>query len=91
MPKLEKNLWELVVDELTDRQRRTRTELQKRFKRTRPFRQVPISKDKVLAKYETLRPEQIDEMRGVYGEEVIEQFRNEMENLKIKKMGGYNG
>jgi len=85
-----KSVVDLAIDELVSRHRLVRAELRRRG-RTRPLRQVPISKDKVLAKYETLQPEQMNAMREIYGDEVMEQFRNEMENLKIKKMGGYNG
>ena len=84
----DKSIWDLTVDILVDRQKDTRVELKKRFKKTRPFRTEPISDDELIQKYDAMTQEQWMELMTTHNPADVEEYKNTMENLKIKKMRG---
>ena len=50
---MEKSVFDLVIDDLVERQKDLKTELRERFKRTKPFRMDPIPRKEMIYKYET--------------------------------------
>lgn len=85
---MEESIFDLVVDDLVERQRMLKTELRERFKRTKPFRMEPVSKEEMLYEYNTMTPEKFNTLLNTYGEEVMNELVFEMEMLKKKKQGG---
>jgi len=87
---LEESLYDLVVDELLERQQLTKLELRARFKKTRPFRMKEIPVDEMLYEYEAMKrtPKKLNTMIETYGREDVNQYIMEMEQLKRKKQGG---
>ena len=74
-----------TVDILIERQRAVKTELRSRFKKTRPFRMEPVSDDELMQKYDAMTSEQWRELMTTYSSEDIEDYRNKMETLKIRR------
>ena len=83
----EKSLFDVTVDILLERQALVGAELQRRFKRTKPFRMEPIKNEDLLYDYNTKGFEIFSQLYETQGEEVALDYRNEMEELKLK-MGG---
>lgn len=83
----ETSLYDDVVDELIERQRLVKAELQKRFKKTKPFRMEPVKDEDLLYDYNTKGFEIFSQLADTQGIEVAIQYRDEMERLKAK-MGG---
>jgi len=80
---VKESIYDLVVEELLKRQQDVRAELQERFKKTRPFRQEPVSPKEALVKYDELTPERIQMMREQFGDEPVNLY---LENIgKIKR------
>ena len=84
----EKNLYDLVVDELIERQRLVKSELRKRFKKTNPFRMEKVSPDEALYKYEHLTPQDMFNRIQNEGEEATNQYIKEMKQLQLKQGRG---
>ena len=87
---LKESLYDLVVDELVDRQRLVKAELAERFKKTRPFRMEEVPTDEMLYEYNTMTPEKLDTMIQTYGRDEVNQYIMEMEQLKRKRGGEVN-
>jgi len=81
----EKSVIDLTIDELVARHRLVKTELQKRFKKTRPLRMEPVSDEELLQRYENTTQEEWAEIMSTHDPDDVEKYRNKMENLKIKK------
>lgn len=79
---MESSIYDLVVDELKERQSLVKQELRDRFKRTKPFRQEPISAKERLLEYEELTPEKKQWLLGQFGEEAVLPYFAEMEKLR---------
>ena len=82
---MEESIFDLAVDELLKRRGLVKTELRKRFKRTKPFRAEPVSNDEALSEYMALTPDMMDERIQRDGEEAIGQYIAKMEELKRRK------
>ena len=81
----EKSIMDLTVDILVERQRWTKEELRKRFKKTRPFRTEPISDDELIQRYDNTTQEQWMELMSTHDPAEVEAYKNEMENMKIRR------
>ena len=84
---LESSLYDLVVDELVQRNKLVRAELAERFKKTRPFRMKEVPVDERLYEYNTMTPEKLNSLLQTYGREDVNQYIMEMEQLKRKRGG----
>lgn len=85
----EKSIADMTVDILVERQRLVKTELQKRFKRTKPFRMEPIKNEDLLYDYNTRGMEIFKEILETQGEETAMEYKNQMEALKVEMGGKY--
>ncbi len=81
----DKSVYDLIVDEMRNRQRLVKDELHLRFKKTRPFRTEPVSPGKELDYYNSLTPEDMKQMIDEQGPDKVNSFIQKMET---KKMGG---
>ena len=82
---MEKSIFDLVVDDLVERQRMAKAELQERFKRSKPFRMEPIPPEEMLYEYNTLTPEKMNTLIDTYGRETVNEMIFEMEQLKQRR------
>ena len=85
---MEVSIWDLAVDELVERQRMARAELQQRFKKTKPFRMEPMSEKKALADYEKMTPERLNERLARDGQEATMEYLQQMNELKGRERYG---
>lgn len=76
------SIYDLVVDELLNRQKDVRMELMERFKKTKPFRQEPVSSKEALIEYDEMTPERIQRMREEFGDEPVDLYLGNMEQTK---------
>ena len=81
----ERSILDETVDILVERQRWTKEELRKRFKRTRPFRMEPVSDNEMIQKYDNMTQEQWVELMNTHPQDEVEDYKNSMENLKIRR------
>ena len=79
------SVFDLVVDEILERQRLVRAELKARFKRTKPFRTEPVSREEKLLEYDEFTPEIEDFSRSNFGNEAVDIYKNTMEELRGKE------
>ena len=83
---MEKSVFDLVIDDLLERQKDLKIELQERFKRTKPFRMEPVSNEEMLYEYNTMTPEKMNHLINDYGRDSVGEMIAKMESLK--KQGG---
>mgnify|MGYP001613950359 CR=1 FL=1 len=69
--------FDLAVDILLDRQKGATSELIRRFKNTRPFRQVPIPRKEMLLDYEDLMSREA-QVRQEHGDDVVDKYKANM-------------
>lgn len=81
----EKSILDETVDILVERQKWTKEELRRRFKKTRPFRMEPISDDEMIQRYDATTPEQWVELMTTHDPAEVEAYKNEMEELKRRR------
>ena len=81
----ELSILDLTVDILVERQRWTKEELRKRFKKTRPFRMEPVSDDELIQRYDNTTQEQWAELMTTHDPAEVEEYKNTMENMKIRR------
>jgi len=72
----EDSIYDLVVEELLARQSLVRGELKDRFRKTKPFRQEEVSPKETLVEYDEMTPEDIQRMRGEFGDEAVDIYLN---------------
>ena len=72
-----KNEFDAAVDILLDRQKGATSELIRRFKHTRPFRQEPIPSKEMALNYDDMMSRE-DQLRQQFGDEVIDNFKTNM-------------
>ena len=84
---MEESIYDMVVDQLLERQSMVKAELHDRFKRTKPFRQEPVSPKEELVQYDELTPEKKQWLLQNFGSEAVLPYFNRMEELK-NKYGG---
>ena len=81
----ERSILDETVDILVERQRWTKDELHKRFKRTRPFRMEPVSDNEMIQRYDSMTQEDWVELMNTHPQDEVEGYKNSMENLKIRR------
>lgn len=82
----EVGIYDMIVEELLERQKLVKEELQSRFKGVKPFRQAPVSrKDLILDLDEMVRNEAY--LRQNFGDDV---YFEAVSTLKSKIRGGIN-
>ena len=72
-----KSEFDLAVDILLDRQKGATSELIRRFKNTRPFRQVPIPRKEMILDYDDLMSREA-QLRQGFGDEVVDKYKESM-------------
>jgi len=87
---LKESLYDLVVDEILERQRLVKSELAERFKKTKPFRMEEVPQAEMLYEYNTMTPEKLNSLLQTYDREDVNQYIMEMEQLKRKRGGNIN-
>lgn len=78
----EPSIYDLVVDELLKRQTLVKEELRERFRKTKPFRQEPISAKESLVQYDEMTPEIETMLRKEFGNDVVDNYISKNEKLK---------
>ncbi len=79
----DKSIYDLIIDEMLDRQRWAKEELANRFKKTRPFRTEPISSRDLLKVYNSIKtPEQLQEYIDINGQDKVNDFLRRVETMK---------
>ena len=74
--------FDTAVDILLDRQKGATNELIRRFKNTRPFRQVPMTRDEKLAEYTNMTPDILKQRIERDGRDAANNYIAEMEKLR---------
>jgi len=78
----EESIYDFVVEELLGYQKMVREELRERFKKTKPFRQEPVSNKEALVQYDELTPEKKVWLRQQFGDETVLPYFGKMEKIK---------
>jgi len=81
------NRFDKINDRILTRIERVTDKWAKDFKGTTPFDKEPVSDKELIERYDGMTPEQWAELQMTHNPEDLENYRNKMENLKIK--GGY--
>ncbi len=81
----DKSILDITVDILVERQKWTKEELRKRFKKTRPFRMEPVSDDELMRRYDNTTQEQWTELMTTHDPADVENYKNSMEDLKRRR------
>ena len=79
------NIGDLVIDELLRRRGLVKALLQKEYKSVKPLRMEPVSNDELIQRYDNMTQEQWVELMSTHSPEEIEDYRNKMENLKVRR------
>jgi len=82
---MEKSVIDETIAILVERQKDTRAELQKRFKRTKPVGMETVSDGELIEQYDRMTPEDMDELIQTEGRTNVEKMIREMEDLKRKR------
>ena len=65
--------FDMAVDILLDRQKGATNELIKRFKNTRPFRQVSVSRKEMMLNYDDMMSRE-EQLRQEFGNEIVDNY-----------------
>jgi len=76
------NIYDIAIDELHKMRKMVRGELSKEYKKTKPFRMEPVSKEQQIYDYEQLTPEDMGNMLNTYGEDSTNEFIFRLEKMK---------
>ena len=79
------HIGDLVVDELIRRRGVVQLILRRDYKSVRPLGMKPVSNTELVRRYDSLTPEQWDEVTANADPVEVEDYRNKMENLKIRR------
>ena len=79
------HIGDLVIDELMRIRGQVKNLLRKEYKSVRPLRMEPVSNDELLRRYDSLTQEQWGEIMRTQDPADIDEYRNKMENLKIRR------
>ena len=79
------NKGDLVIDEMARRLRLARGVIQRDYRGTKPLRMEPVSNDELIQRYDNMTQEQWLELMSTRSPEEIEAYRNNMENLKMRR------
>lgn len=80
------NTFDLVVDKLLVRRDEVRKKLATNYKRTKPFRQQEMPIQELMTAYSQLSPQDMQMLIQKHGEEKVNQFIAEMEQLRDKEV-----
>ena len=83
-------LGDKVVNRLHERRESVRSRLREIYKRTKPFREEPISNDELLFYYNDLDQSDMDYLLQTHGRDKVQTMIYEMETLKAKRGGKNN-
>ena len=75
---MEESIYDLVVDELLARQRLVKEELRERFKKTKPFRQEPVSRKERIFQADEMTPEIETQLRQWFGNEPVDIYKSKL-------------
>jgi len=78
----EPSIYDLVVEELLSRQELVREEIRERFKKTKPFRQEPVSRKEKMVMADEASEEMTSEkeaqLRQWFGDEPIDSYKSKL-------------
>lgn len=83
---MKENTFDLVVDRLLARRDEVRKKLAVNYKRTKPFRSQEIPKQELIDAYSQLSPQDMQMLVQKHGEEKMNQFIADMEQLRDKEV-----
>ena len=82
---MKENTFDLVVDRLLARRDEVRKKLASNYKRVKPFRKQEIPKQELVDAYANLTYADMQELIQKHGEETVNQFIADMEQLHDKE------
>lgn len=83
--KMKESLGDKVVDRLHERRWLVRQKLRETYKKTKPFREEPISNNELLFYYNDLDASDIDYLVQTHGRDKVNTLIAEMETLKQRR------
>lgn len=83
---MKNNLSDIIIDKLKERRDLVRNKLTEQYKGVKPFRMTPASDDELLGIYNQMTPEKMSELVAQQGEEKVNQYIEDMETLKRRKL-----
>ena len=78
----EPSIYDLITEEILERQQLVKVELRRRFKRTIPYRQEPVSDKEALVEYDELTPEKKVWLMREFGSEAVLPYFQKLEKIK---------
>lgn len=78
-------LGDIVVNRLHERRKLVRARLQEMYKKTKPFREEPISNDELLFYYNDLDASDIEYLTQTHGRDKVNTMVFEMETIKQRR------
>ncbi len=83
---MKENTFDLVLDKLLARRDDVRKKLASNYKRVNPFRKQEIPKQELIEAYSNLSYPDMQELVQKHGEETVNQFIADMEQLRDKEV-----
>lgn len=81
---MESGFWDDVTTELKQSMQFLRMSVREDFKGTKPYRKDPPDPKQQLLDYDSLTPQDVEFARQNYGDEVVENYIRDMEQLRGK-------
>lgn len=78
---MKQNQFDLITDELKSQIKLAGIEIGEQFKNTRPYRQERKQRDESVQDFLNLTPDNIAELRNVYGDIVIDRYLDSMKGM----------
>jgi len=76
---MEESIYDMIVSELVKRQQDVKAELHERFKKTKPFRQEPVTKQEMIMDYdELIKNEPL--LRNDFGDDAVDVYKLNLES-----------
>jgi len=82
---MKENPFDKVVDKTLSRMESVSDGLAKNFKGMKPFNKEPIKNRDLMNAYNSLTPQEMQQLVQTYGTDTINGFIGEMENLKMRR------
>jgi len=79
------NRYDRINDRMLSRIERVTDRMTREFKNTNPFDKEPVSDDEMIRRYDGTTKEQWMELMNTHDPADVEQYKNEMENLKRRR------
>lgn len=76
---MEKSVYDMVVDEMVDRHRLVKAELQARFKKTKPFRQEPKTHKELVMDYDEFLKNE-SQLRTNFGDDAVDTYKLKLQD-----------